>query len=247
MSSAWKQIHRMKRFTVGVMKTPEYYGWWSKKVNDNIPRPREEGVRSIKEYLQVVPSEIEIIKQYFEKRNSELGKKIEQLEEEKMHLRLDVDVQTLETEKLRKWKNKAEEDLDSLRIDYKKLQSSMKTVGLRKTSEQWRQEIREEKIKADSCEIRIELLEAGKDRQKEQVHFFQNQVTNKDHIMGEAMAQIWELTQLLAGGNDKGKDPMVNVEEGDNDGPLYPLGFTPPHVQPQADVHPLKSAVTIRP
>ncbi|MBA0673354.1 hypothetical protein Goklo_024643 [Gossypium klotzschianum] len=37
----------------------------------------------MEEYLQVVPSDIEIIKQDFEKRNSELGKKIEQLEEEK--------------------------------------------------------------------------------------------------------------------------------------------------------------------
>ncbi|MBA0635673.1 hypothetical protein Godav_029669 [Gossypium davidsonii] len=75
----------------------------------------------MEEYLQVVPSEIEIIAQDFEKRNSELRKKIEQLEEEKMHLRLDVDVQKLETEKLRKGKNKAEKDLDSLKIDYKKL------------------------------------------------------------------------------------------------------------------------------
>ncbi|MBA0787924.1 hypothetical protein Gotri_026838, partial [Gossypium trilobum] len=80
------------------------------KFNDNIPRPREEGVRSIEEY-------------------------IEQLEEKKMHLRLDVDVQKLETEKLRKGKNKAEKDLDSLKIDYKKLRLSMKTAGLGKTSE----------------------------------------------------------------------------------------------------------------
>ncbi|MBA0756294.1 hypothetical protein Gogos_020384 [Gossypium gossypioides] len=42
MSSAWKQVHRMKRFTVGAMTTPEYYGWWSKRVNDNKPGPKEE-------------------------------------------------------------------------------------------------------------------------------------------------------------------------------------------------------------
>ncbi|MBA0613281.1 hypothetical protein Godav_013745 [Gossypium davidsonii] len=62
MSSAWKQVHRMKRFTVRAMTTPEYYGWWSKRVNDNISGPREEYVRSIEEHLQVVPSELEIIK-----------------------------------------------------------------------------------------------------------------------------------------------------------------------------------------
>ncbi|MBA0817856.1 hypothetical protein Gohar_003731 [Gossypium harknessii] len=65
-----------------------------------------------------------------------LEKKIEQMEEEKMNLRLDMNVQKLETEKLRKEKNKAEVDLDSLKIDYKKLHFSMRTTGLGKTSEQ---------------------------------------------------------------------------------------------------------------
>ncbi|MBA0735402.1 hypothetical protein Gogos_019253, partial [Gossypium gossypioides] len=156
MSNTLKQIYRMKRFTVRPMMTPEYYGWWSKRVNDNIPGPSQEGVRSMEEYLQVVPSKIEIVKQDFEKRNSELGKKIEQLKEEKMHLRLDVDVQKLETEKLRKEKNKAEEDLDSLKIDYKRLRLSMRTTGLGKTLEQWRQEIREEKIKANRWERKFQ-------------------------------------------------------------------------------------------
>ncbi|MBA0729615.1 hypothetical protein Golax_020431 [Gossypium laxum] len=43
------------------MVTPEHNEWWSKRVNDNILSLREEDVRPIKEYLQVVPSEIEII------------------------------------------------------------------------------------------------------------------------------------------------------------------------------------------
>ncbi|MFQ6657978.1 hypothetical protein Gotur_027444 [Gossypium turneri] len=54
------------------------------------------------------------------------------MEEEKMNLRLDIDVQKLEAEKLKKGTNKAEEDLDSLKTDYKKLRSSMRTVGLGK-------------------------------------------------------------------------------------------------------------------
>ncbi|XP_016706881.1 uncharacterized protein [Gossypium hirsutum] len=77
MTNGWRQTHRMKRFTVGVMMTPEYHGWRSKRVNDNIPRPREDCVRSIEEHLQVVPSELEIIRQDFEKRSLELEKKIE--------------------------------------------------------------------------------------------------------------------------------------------------------------------------
>ncbi|MFQ6662451.1 hypothetical protein Gotur_030288 [Gossypium turneri] len=71
----------------------------------------------------------------FERRNAELEKKIDQMEEEKVNLRLDVDVQKLEADKLRKGKNKAEEELDSLKMDYKKLRLSMRTAGLGKTSE----------------------------------------------------------------------------------------------------------------
>ncbi|MBA0819221.1 hypothetical protein Gohar_021336 [Gossypium harknessii] len=125
----------MKRLAVGSMMTPEYSEWQSKRINDNIPESNSEDVRPMEEYLQVIPSELKIIKQDFERRNLELKKKIEQLEEEKIHLRLDADVQKLEAEKLRKGKNKAEEDLDSLKTDYKKLRLSMRTTGLGKTSE----------------------------------------------------------------------------------------------------------------
>ncbi|MBA0736538.1 hypothetical protein Gogos_010081 [Gossypium gossypioides] len=49
-----------------------------------------------------------------------------------MRLGLDVDIYKLEAEKLRKGKNKAEEDLDSLKTDYKKLHLLIRTAaGLR--------------------------------------------------------------------------------------------------------------------
>ncbi|MBA0785803.1 hypothetical protein Gotri_026269 [Gossypium trilobum] len=106
----------------------------------------------MEKHLQVIPSELEIIKQDFEKRSSELGKKIDELEKEKMRLGLDVDIHKLEAEKLRKGKNKAERDLNNLKADYKKLRLSIRTASLGKTSEQWRQEIKEEKNKADQWE-----------------------------------------------------------------------------------------------
>ncbi|XP_012481012.2 uncharacterized protein LOC105795910 [Gossypium raimondii] len=135
ISQAWNQV--MKRLAVGSMTTPEYGEWRSKRINDYIPELNLESARPMEEYLQVILSELEIIKQDFEKRNLELEKKLEQLEEEKMHLRLDVDVQKLEVKKLKKGKNKVEEDLDSLKTNYKKLRVSMRTAGLGKTSEQW--------------------------------------------------------------------------------------------------------------
>ncbi|XP_016669976.1 uncharacterized protein [Gossypium hirsutum] len=92
LSDAWKQTRWMKRLAVGSMVTPEYDGWFKKRVNNNVPRPSLENTRPKVEQLQVAPSELEIIKQDFEKKSSELRKKIEQLEEEKIHLRLDADV-----------------------------------------------------------------------------------------------------------------------------------------------------------
>ncbi|KAK5846568.1 hypothetical protein PVK06_002861 [Gossypium arboreum] len=135
IADAWRQTCQMKRLAVGSMTTPEYEGWLHRRTNDNIPQPMLVEVKSMDEYLQVIPFELEIIKQDFDERNLELKKKIEQLEEEKVHLRLDVDVQKLKAEKLRKGKRKAEEDLDGLKADYKKLHMSMRTAGLGKTSE----------------------------------------------------------------------------------------------------------------
>ncbi|MFQ6669455.1 hypothetical protein Gotur_034698, partial [Gossypium turneri] len=68
-----------------------------RRINDNTPKSNQENSQSIEEYLRVVPSELEIIRKDFERRNADLEKKIEQMEEEKINLRLDIDVQKLKT------------------------------------------------------------------------------------------------------------------------------------------------------
>ncbi|MBA0755262.1 hypothetical protein Gogos_021069 [Gossypium gossypioides] len=65
MSNAWNQTRRMKRLAVGLMTTPEYNKWWVRRINDNIPKSSQ---------------------------GDKLEKRIEQIEEEKMNLRLDMDV-----------------------------------------------------------------------------------------------------------------------------------------------------------
>ncbi|KAK5840350.1 hypothetical protein PVK06_009245 [Gossypium arboreum] len=76
-----------------------------------------------------------------------------------MRLGLDIDIHKLEAEKLRKGKNKAEEDLDSLKTDYKKLPNNK--------------------------------------RWKEQFHHSQDQIKDRDYIMGEAVAQVREVADHL--------------------------------------------------
>ncbi|MBA0752129.1 hypothetical protein Gogos_000997 [Gossypium gossypioides] len=86
----------MKRLTANPMKTLKYDWWWGKRINDNFPLASQESTRPIEEHLQVIPSELEIVKQDFEKKSSELGKRIENLEEEKIQLGLDINVQNQE-------------------------------------------------------------------------------------------------------------------------------------------------------
>ncbi|XP_012472474.1 uncharacterized protein LOC105789651 [Gossypium raimondii] len=63
--------------------------------------------------------------------------------------------------------------------------------------EEMKERIEELEEALQNCEIRIEYLEANEDRQNEQLHYFQNQVRDRDHIMGEAVAQIREVTNHL--------------------------------------------------
>ncbi|MFQ6666975.1 hypothetical protein Gotur_033152 [Gossypium turneri] len=240
----YRQTRRLKRLVVGPSTTPKYIEWLNRRINDNIPVPSQGDNQLAEKHVRVVLSELEIIRQDFERKNSELEEKIEQMEEEKMNLKLDIDVQKLETEGLRKGKRKVEEDLNSLKTDYKKLRLSVRTAGLGKTSEQWRQEVQEEKnekdeLKARVAELeetvhqyrnhnvvmelqaslsrieqmkrtveglemalqnyegRVEHLEANEDHQSEQLHYLQDQVARRDHIMGEAVVQIQGVAEHL--------------------------------------------------
>ncbi|MBA0880193.1 hypothetical protein Goshw_018622 [Gossypium schwendimanii] len=96
----------MKRFFTNPMMTPEYDWWWGKRFKDSFPSLSQENTRLIEEYLQVIPFELEIVKQDFENKSSELKKRTEKLEEEKIQLGLDIDVQKLEAEKMRKEKTR---------------------------------------------------------------------------------------------------------------------------------------------
>ncbi|MBA0673259.1 hypothetical protein Goklo_029176 [Gossypium klotzschianum] len=91
MSNAWNQTRRMKRLKVGSIPTLEYIEWWGRRINDNILGLSQGDSQLTRKHFRVVPSELEIIRQDFKRMNSELEKKIEQMEEEKMNLRLDAD------------------------------------------------------------------------------------------------------------------------------------------------------------
>ncbi|KAG8490498.1 hypothetical protein CXB51_013597 [Gossypium anomalum] len=146
--------------TKGPTTTVEYKGWFCKRANDKIPRSSLEAARSMEENLRVITSELEVMKQEFERKNLELGRKIERLEEENMYLSLDIDIQKIEVEKVRKEKRKIEKDRDDLKTHYKKTQLLLKRAGLGKSSEQWQQEVQEERAKAEYWEKKFQEMQA---------------------------------------------------------------------------------------
>ncbi|MBA0632279.1 hypothetical protein Godav_001052 [Gossypium davidsonii] len=92
-------------------------------------------------------------------------------------------------------------------------------------------------IKTKDMDQRLERLEQFQKEMQDQLQLQMQEQLAKiqqdmmDKVLESQRNMITQLTQLLAGGNDKGKSSIENAEEGDNEGPLYPPGFTPPHVQ----------------
>ncbi|KAL1161360.1 hypothetical protein V6Z11_A07G128500 [Gossypium hirsutum] len=197
VSSAWNKTFRLKGVAINPASIPEYVEWRSRRINDNVPMTKMEEVRPMEEYLQVIPSELDIMKQEFKRKNFELEKKIEKLEEEKMYLSLNVDLQKKEVEKVRKEKRKVEEDRDDLKEEYKKAQVSLKLVGLRRSSEQWQKEVQVEKARAEYWERKFQEMQS------------QNLALEKENQ--GLKTKVTELGRSLRW--HRNHDPMVELKE----------------------------------
>ncbi|KAG8492397.1 hypothetical protein CXB51_009683 [Gossypium anomalum] len=223
ISSAWNKTCRLKGVAIGPVTTPEYVEWRGRRINDNIPEPNAEGARPMEEYLQVMPLELEIMKQEFERKNLELEKRIAKLKEEKMYLSLDIDIQKIEAEKERKEKRKIEEDRDDLKEHYKKAQVSLRRAKIGRSSDQLQKKVQEGRARAEYWEkkfqemqsrnsalkeenkglkskeskLRIEQLETQRDYLKGELHQSRGQVRERDHVMGGAIAQIREVAEYV--------------------------------------------------
>ncbi|KAG8471883.1 hypothetical protein CXB51_036071 [Gossypium anomalum] len=160
ISSAWNKTCRLKGVAIGPATTPEYVEWRGRRINDNIPEPNVEGARPMEEYLQVMPPELEIMKQEFERKNLELEKRIAKLEEEKMYLSLDIDVQKMEVKKERKKKRKIEEDRDDLKEHYKKAQVSLRRARVGGSSDQLQKEVQEGNARAEYWEKKFQEMQS---------------------------------------------------------------------------------------
>ncbi|KAG8482646.1 hypothetical protein CXB51_023967 [Gossypium anomalum] len=220
ISSAWNKTYRLKGIAISPATTPEYIEWRGKRVKDNIPKPNVEGARPVEEYLRVMPLELEIMRQEFERKNLELEKKITKLEEEKMYLSLDVDVQKKEEDlqisyRKRSKKEKLEPNIGresfrrclALEEENKGLKSKVTKLG---RFFRWHRshdstvELKELKSKVDDLEmalnegkLRVEQLKAQEDYLKGELHQARGQVEERDYVIGEAIAQIREVAEYM--------------------------------------------------
>ncbi|GMI75132.1 hypothetical protein HRI_001182500 [Hibiscus trionum] len=166
----------MESFDEKPRVTPEYQRWRSMRINDNIPLPDPENNVSLEEQLQVDPSEMEIAKHDFKKKYLMMENRLSGLENEKNQLKFGIQSQEREIERLRKGKGKAEEDLNNLRNDYKKLRAFAKYADLGKTSTEWKHEIQEEKERADRWEMRFNDIQGQQTTMEEEL--FRNRAEN---------------------------------------------------------------------
>ncbi|XP_040956101.1 uncharacterized protein [Gossypium hirsutum] len=99
---------------------------------------------------------------------------------------------------------------------------------------------------------RLEKLEQYQKEMQDRLQLqMQERLDKMKQEMSEKMRESQEdivakLTRLITKGGDKGKGPMADVDEGNDDELFYPPGFTPPHERAQAE-YPRKSTVTIMP
>ncbi|KAG8474234.1 hypothetical protein CXB51_033589 [Gossypium anomalum] len=208
-------------------KMREIFEAWkkfSKRVSDNIPRPSLEAARSMEENLQVIPSELEVIKQEFERKNLELGKKIERLEEEKIYLSLDIDVQKIEVEKRaglekssEQWQQEVQEERAKVEYWEKKFQEMQaqnqalekENQGLKAKVTELRRSLHHHRSRNSAIQLKASLnkieemkhdigrLEAALQNCELQIEQLEDQVRDRDYLMGEAIVQIREVADHL--------------------------------------------------
>ncbi|KAH1098829.1 hypothetical protein J1N35_015750 [Gossypium stocksii] len=145
--------------------------------------PSLEGARPIEEYLRVVPSELEIMKQDSEKKSSEFRKQIQRClaksQKEKSGLKARV------------------AKLGRSLHQHRSRHSAIELKASLNQIEEMKDKIGRLESVLQNCELCIEQLEARDGHWKEELHHFQEQVRNRDYLMGEATAPIREMADHL--------------------------------------------------
>ncbi|KAK8670695.1 hypothetical protein V6N13_037313 [Hibiscus sabdariffa] len=102
-------------------------------------------------------------------KSNRFAKRIAKLEDEKLQLGLDIDVEKERVKITKKGKNKVEEELDLWKEDYKKMLAERKMAGLGKTLGQWKAELQQEKEKVDFWKRKHQEAETQQNLMREEL------------------------------------------------------------------------------
>ncbi|KAK5786972.1 hypothetical protein PVK06_041622 [Gossypium arboreum] len=84
-------------------------------------------------------------------------------------------------------------ELERSLYQYRTRNSVIELKASQSRIEELKEMIEELKTMLQNCELQIELLEVNNKRWKEQLHQSQDQVRNRDYVMGEALTQVREV------------------------------------------------------
>ncbi|XP_040932090.1 uncharacterized protein [Gossypium hirsutum] len=167
-----------------------------------------------------MPSELEIMKQEFERKNLELEKRIAKLEEEKMYLSLDIDVQKMEVKKERKEKRKIEEDRDDLKEHYKKAQVSLRRAKIEGSSNQLQKEVQEGKVRVEYWEKNFQEMQSRNLALEEENKGLKSKVTelgrslrwHRNHDSKDELKELKSKVEDLEAAFEEGKLQIEQLE-----------------------------------
>ncbi|KAK5777153.1 hypothetical protein PVK06_045119 [Gossypium arboreum] len=88
-------------------------------------------------------------------------------------------------------------ELERSLYQYRSRNSAIELIASQNRIEELKENIEELKTALQNRELQIELLEVNNERWKEQLHQSQDQVRNRDYVMGEALTQVREVADHL--------------------------------------------------
>ncbi|KAL4376261.1 hypothetical protein GQ457_02G038780 [Hibiscus cannabinus] len=148
IQKAWNQPRRVETVKARPMFTIDYEAWRTRRGFDNIPLPDQKNVISFEEHLKVVPTEVEVVRHECEVEKNELKRRIRELEAQNRDLDLDVVYYKKQLRNVEKERDQLAEDFTDLQASHQKIQGKLKVAGMRKTTEEWERELREQEMEA---------------------------------------------------------------------------------------------------
>ncbi|KAG8500395.1 hypothetical protein CXB51_004468 [Gossypium anomalum] len=174
---AWKKPFCMKILTEGSTSTFEYKGWFSRRINDNVPTPILRVARSLEESLRVILSELEM--------------EVEKVKKEKRKIEEDRD--DLKTH----YKKAQVTELGRSLHHHRSCNFAVELKASLNKIEEMKHNIGGLEAALQGCELQIKQLEAREEQWKGKLCHLRDQVGDRDHVMERALIQIRDVAKHL--------------------------------------------------